>query len=117
LKKYYKKGRRRMTVTREELIRRLSEKSNYYMQDVRHLLRCLDKVVLECFNEVTDEEGVSVQLLSGVKIGCDIMPERQRKDPRTQEDIICAPCCKPNAKFSQDFRKSIQQQYETKKNG
>ena len=106
-----------MLITREMLIKRLAEESGYYQKDIRNVLHCLDEVVLDCFNEATDDEPVSIQLVQGIKVGCSIMPERQRKDPRTQEDIVCAPCCKPNAKFSQEFRLKIQEQYENKKNG
>lgn len=111
----YENGGERMIITREMLIKRLAENSGYFQRDIRNLLQCLDEVVYECLNEVTDDEDVSVQLLKGVKIGCSIQPERQRKDPRTQEDIICKPCCKPNAKFSEGFRELIQEQYESKK--
>lgn len=106
-----------MLITRERIIKRLSEKSGYWQKDIRALLKCLDDVVYEAFGEVTDEEDISIQLVQGIKVGCSIMPERQRKDPRTQEDIICAPCCKPNSKFSQEFRIKIQEQYESKKDG
>jgi nucleoid DNA-binding protein len=106
-----------MLITRETMIKRLSEKSGYYQRDVRALLQCMDDVVLECFAEATDEEEVLIQLVKGIKVGCAIQPERSRKDPRTQEDIICAPTCKPNAKFSKDFRQIIQEQYDSKKDG
>lgn len=106
-----------MLITREMLIKRLASASGYYEKDIRHVLHCLDDVVLDCFSEVTDDEEISVQLVKGIKVGCAIQPERTRKDPRTQEDIICAPTCKPNAKFSQDFRGLIQQQYEERKDG
>lgn len=106
-----------MLITRENLIKRLASASGYYEKDIRHVLHCFDDVVLECFAEVTDEDEIAVQIVRGVKIGCVIQPERARKDPRTQEDIICAPTCKPNAKFSQDFRRIIQEQYDSKKDG
>lgn len=106
-----------MVITREMLIKRLSEKSEYWMKDIRVLLQCLDEVVLECFGEVTDDEDVMIQLVQGIKVGCSIQPERARKDPRTQEDIICKPTCKPKSRFSDEFRKLIQDQYETKKDG
>ena len=106
-----------MTVTREMLIKRLSEKSGYWQKDIRTLLHCLDEVVLDCFDEVTPDEDVTVQVITGCKIGCSIVPERTRKDPRTQEDIICAPTVKPNAKFSQEFRIKIQEQYNAKNDG
>ena len=106
-----------MVVTREALIKRLSEKSGYYQQDIRHVLQCLDDVVFECFGEVTDDEEVLVQLVIGCKIGCSIVPLRTRVDPRTQEQIICQPTCKPKVTFSREFRKTIQKQYDDKKSG
>ena len=106
-----------MLITREMLIKRLSEKSSYWQKDIRTLLRCLDEVVLDCFNEATEDEEVAVQIITGCKIGCSVVPERIRKDPRTQADIVCAPTVKPNAKFSQEFRIKIQEQYNSKEDG
>jgi len=106
-----------MVVTREMIIKTLSEKSGYYQKDVRSLLQCLDDVVLEYFSAVTDEEDVSIQLVQGVKIGCKVVPERARKDPRDQSDIVCLAQTKPFAKFSQNFRDIIQKQYESRKDG
>lgn len=104
-----------MLITREMLIKRLSEKSGYWQKDILSLLRCLDSVVLECFDEVTEDEDVMVQILSGLKIGCSIVPERERVDPRDRTPIVCPPTCKLSAKFTQGFKDSTQQQYEAKK--
>ena len=106
-----------MIITKEMLIKRLSEKSGYWQKDIRTLLHCLDEVVLECFDEVTPDEDVAVQVITGCKIGCSVVPERTRKDPRTQEDIVCVPTVKPNAKFSQEFRIKIQDRYNAKNDG
>lgn len=106
-----------MLITREKLIKKLAEKSGFYQKDIKHLLHSLDAVVLDCFNEVTDEEDISIQLITGCKIGCSIVPLRERINPKTQETIICQPTCKPNAKFSQEFRTKIQEQYETERDG
>lgn len=106
-----------MIVTQEMLVKQLSEKSGYYQKDVRVLLHCLNEAVLEYFDEVTDEEDVSIQIVQGVKIGCKVMPERTRKDPRDQSDIVCATQTKPFAKFSQNFRDIIQEKYESRKDG
>jgi nucleoid DNA-binding protein len=106
-----------MLITREMLIKKLSDISGYYQKDIRTLLQALDEVVFECFNDVNDNEDISVQLVKGIKCGCKVVPERTRKDPRTQDDIICGATVKPFAKFSDDFRAAIQNQYDTKKNG
>lgn len=104
-----------MNITREELIKRLSEKSGYFQKDLKAVFKALDEVVLDCFNEATDDKEISVQLVKGIKCGVKIVPERQRKNPKTQEDIVCAAQTKPFTRFSADFRTLIQKQYEDKK--
>lgn len=106
-----------MTITREEMIRKLSAKSGYYMQDVRHLLRCMDDIVFEELSSVTDDEEVVVQLVSGIKVKTAIVPERDRVDPRTLEPIVVKATVKPACKFSQDYRIKLQEAYENSKNG
>ena len=106
-----------MLVTREMLIKKLARESGYYEKDIRHLLHCLDNVVVECFDEATEEEEMIVQVVKGIRCGCKIVQARDRVDPRTREPIVCSETVKPFAKFSQDFRRIIQEQYKNKKNG
>lgn len=106
-----------MLITREMLIKMLAEKSGYYQRDIRTLLHCLDDVVLECFDDVGDDGEMSLQLVKGIKVGCKVVEARDRVDPRTREPIIVPETIKPFAKFSQDFRQIIQEQYDAKKDG
>jgi hypothetical protein len=99
------------------MIRKLSDKSGYYQKDIRTLLQCLDEIVFEELCEVTDENDVSIQLVQGVKLQCISVPERQRKDPRDQSDIVCKSTCKIKAKFSQDLKLKLQENYDEKHNG
>ena len=106
-----------MTITREEMVRRLSERSGYYMKDVRTLLQCMDDVVFEAMGEATLDEEVQLQIVTGIKLGCKIIGERPRVNPQNQNPIIVGETTKPFAKFSQDFRDKLQEQYDNKKNG
>lgn len=106
-----------MLITREMLIKRLSEESGYWQKDIRAVLQCLDDVVLEYFGEITDDEDISIQLVQGVKISAHVVPKRDRVDPRNGNPIVCKETVKPSCKFSEDFRKVIQNQYESKKDG
>lgn len=106
-----------MLITREMLIKRLSEESGYWQKDIRAVLQCLDDVVLEYFGEITDDEDISIQLVQGVKISAHVVPKRERVDPRNGNPIVCKETVKPACKFSEDFRKVIQNQYESKKDG
>ena len=106
-----------MTITREEIIKKLSEKSGYYQKDIRTVLQCLDEVVFDEFCEATTEDEVQIQIVSGIKCGCKIVGERSRVDPRTQKPIVVGETVKPFAKFSQDYREKLQNSYDNKKNG
>jgi nucleoid DNA-binding protein len=106
-----------MTITREEMVKRLSERSGYYMKDVRALLQCMDDVVFEAMGEATLDDEIQMQIVTGIKIGCKIVGSRDRVDPRTQEPIVVGETVKPFAKFSQDFRIKLQEQYDNKKDG
>jgi nucleoid DNA-binding protein len=109
--------KRIMTITREEMIRKLSDKSGYYQKDIRTLLQCLDEIVFDELSSVTDNEEVSIQLVSGIKVKTSVVPERDRVDPRNQKPIVVKATVKPSCKFSQDYRFKLQEAYENNKNG
>jgi len=106
-----------MTITREEMIRKLSDKSGYYQKDIRTLLQCLDEIVFDELSSVTDDEEISIQLVSGIKVKTSVVPERDRVDPRNQKPIVVKATVKPACKFSQDYRFKLQEAYENNKNG
>lgn len=106
-----------MTITREDMIKKLSERSGYYQKDIRLLLQCFDDVVFEELCNATLEEEVQVQLISGLKCNVKILGERERVNPQTQEPIIVGETARPYAKFSQVFKIKLQEAYDNKKNG
>ena len=106
-----------MTITRDEMVRKLSAKSGYNMKDIRILLRCMDEVVFEELSQVNDDDDVSVQLVQGIKVGTHVVPERQRVDPRNQNPVTVKATVKPACKFSDDYRLKLQEVYENNKNG
>ena len=105
-----------MTITREDMVKRLSAKSGYYQKDIRVLLQAMDEVVFDALCEVSDDNDVSVQLVQGIKVSVHVVPERDRVDPRTQEPVVVKATVKPACKFSQDYRLKLQEVYD-KKNG
>lgn len=102
-------------ITKDTMARDLAEKTGYYLKDVKTLLSAMDDVIKEYFSEVTNEEEVCIQLVEGIKCGCKIVESRERVDPRNRNPIVLPDTVKPFAKFSQEFRKCIQKQYEKKK--
>ena len=106
-----------MTITRENMIDLLSEKSGYWKKDIRFLLQCLDEVVFDELCKAKLDEEVQLQMVTGIKCGVKIVEERSRVNPKTQEPIVVGETAKPFAKFSQDYRLKLQEAYESNKNG
>lgn len=105
-----------MTITRENLIELLSEKSGYWKKDIRYLLQCLDDVVFEEFGKATVDEDVQIQIVKGIKAGVKILGDRERIHPITREPIVVGETVKPFAKFSQDYKFKLQDAYDEKHN-
>lgn len=103
-----------MIITREQLVKRLAEETGFWQKDIRVVLQSLDELIPEYFNMVTEEEDVNIQLFTGCKVGCKIVPTRERVKPDTREKVVCKPTVKPRAKFSVDFRQAIQKNYDNK---
>ena len=106
-----------MTVTREDLIRKLSDKSGYHMKDIRHLLHCMDEVVFEELCKVQPDEEIVIQIVQGAKFSTKVIPLRDRVDPRDGRPIVCKPTVKIACKFSQDMKLKLQEYYDEQHNG
>lgn len=106
-----------MTITREEMIKRLSDRSGYYQKDIRFLLQCFDDVVFEELSKATLDEEVQVQITVGIKCGVKILESRERVNPQNQKPIVVGETTKPFAKFSKDYRNKLQEAYDNNKDG
>ena len=106
-----------MTITKDQMTRDIADRAGFYIKDVKDVLDAMDDLIKEYFGRVTESDDVSVQIVEGIKIGCKIVPERERVNPQNQEPIICKATVKPFTKYSEVFRDSIQRSYEEKNNG
>lgn len=106
-----------MLITREMIVRELSERTGFYQRDVRILLTEFDNLFEELYERVDDDEDLLIQLLRGLKVGCRVFPEKECVDPRNQQPIICRPKARPFAKWSRSFKEIVQKQYDNKHDG
>lgn len=103
-----------MLITREQLVKKLAEETGFWQKDMRVVFNVLGDVVMDYFNQATEDEDVAIQLFEGCKLKVKVVPERTRIKPDTREEIVCKPTVKPSAKFSIRFRELIQQNYNKK---
>lgn len=104
-----------MLVTKDMMARAIADKSGFFLKDIKKVLSAMDEVVFDYFTEVTDDEEVMIQMVTGIKCGCSVVPPRERVNPKTREPITVKATVKPCVKYSEDFRALIQQKYEEKK--
>ena len=103
-----------MVITREQLIKRLAKETGFWQKNIRIVLDALEETALSYFEEATEEEFVALQVTRGIKIGCKIVPQRERIHPTTRLPMICPPQTKLFAKFGDGIRGELQQRYESK---
>lgn len=104
-----------MEITREQLIRKVAEKANYWQKDVRSVFNALEDVVLECFDDIDEDNPISVRLLSFLALNGTVWGERERVDPRNRNPIICKPSVRILGKVSDGFKAKAQERYDEKK--
>ena len=104
-----------MEITREQLIRKVAEKANYWQKDVRNVFNAIEDVVLECFDDIDEDNPISVRLLSFLALNGTIWGERERVDPRNRQPIVCKPSVRILGKVSDGFKSKAQERYDEKK--
>lgn len=104
-----------MEVTREMLIKKVAEESDYYQKDVKNVFNALENVIIDCFEGIDDDERVSVRLLSYLAINGYVVPKRERVDPRDRTPIVCDPTVKLSVRCSDGFKDKVQKIYDKKK--
>ena len=92
----------------------MAEEANYWQKDVRNVFNALEDVILECFGEVTEDEPISIRILPGLALNGYVVPERERVNPRDRSPIVCPPTVRVSARYSELFKKKIQERYEEK---
>lgn len=104
-----------MEITREQLIRKVAEKSGYYQKDVRLVFNTIEDVLLECFDDIEEDNPISVRLLSFLALNGHIWGERERVNPQNREPIVCKPSVRILGKVSNGFKEKAQERYDEKK--
>ena len=99
-------------ITQEDMVASIASYADYYKVHVRKTLVALGEVIKLYFDKYADEDGVTIYFTDGIRIGCKVMPERERRCPKDQSAIIVKPTVKPFARFSDSFRQEIQENYE-----
>lgn len=104
-----------MEITREQLIRKVAEKANYWQKDVRNVFNAIEETVLECFDGIDEDNPISVRLLSFLALNGTVWGERERVNPQNREPVICKPSVRILGKVSDGFKAKAQARYDEKK--
>lgn len=104
-----------MEIAREQLIQMVAEKAGYWKKDVKNVFNAIEDVVLECFDDIDEDNPISVRLLSFLALNGHIWGERERVDPRDRKPIVCKPSVRILGKVSDGFKAKAQARYDEKK--
>ena len=104
-----------MEITREQLIKKVAERANYWQKDVRNVFNAIEETVLECFDGIDEDNPISVRLLSFIALNGTVVGERERVNPRNREPVICKPSVRILGKVSDGFKAKAQERYDEMK--
>lgn len=104
-----------MEIIRDQLIRKTAEESGYYIQNVRDVFNAMENVIIEYFENIDDNEPISVKILSYLTINGYVVPERERVNPQDRTPVICPPTVKILAKCGDGLKNKVQKIYDEKK--
>lgn len=92
---------------REDVVRAISEKTDFFMKDIKTILEALEEVIIENMNEATYDSPSELYLAHGFIIGGKRSPAHEVRDPRTQEVVMTQEKILPYAKYKVSFRQKI----------
>jgi hypothetical protein len=104
-----------MDISKEQLIKRVAEESNYWQKDVKKVFNALEKVLLECFDGIDEDNPISVRVLSFLALNGTVWGERERINPKDRTPVICKPTVRILGKISDGFKAKAQERYDKRK--
>ena len=105
-----------MEITREQIIKMVAKKADYWPKDVRNVFNALEDVILDCLSDVTrDNDKILVRICEGIALRATFVDERERVDPRDRSPIICPETIRLGTNYSDRCKNKIQEMYREKK--
>lgn len=97
----------KQTMTIGEMIDEIADRTGMYKKYVKEVLTALEEVILESIRDATPDMKSECRFMNGITIGGYVMPEREVVDPRNQQKIQSPEKYIPYCRFSQTFRKAL----------
>lgn len=94
-------------VTKEDIIRTLSEQTLIPEKTVIELRDAFDVMLLDLITEADNKHDVCVELLNGVKLVSKYQPEQTKKNNLTGKECVVSERYKPKISFTNSYLNSL----------
>ena len=92
---------------KEDLVDIICDRTEFYKIHIKTILDELDNIIVENMMAATESEPSEIRLSLGFTFGGRFVNARKARDPRNGNEIVSPAKIIPYAKFSQNFRKKI----------
>lgn len=100
-------AKKRMTYTKSQLIKIISESSGIDIDVVKEVYRLLERNICELLSNARDGVDVSLRLFEGISIDSTFVPEKEKVNNLTSETIMASSKIKPKANITRCYREKI----------
>lgn len=97
----------KLTYTKANLIKSIARDCGFNQDDVRMVYESLDQHIIEALSNATEDTDVVIRLFDGVSISSTFVPEMNRHNNLTGEDIVSMSKVRPKVKLTRNYREKL----------
>lgn len=97
----------KLTYTKADLIKSIARECGFHKEEVRMVYESLDNHIIEALSNANENTDVVVRLFDGVSINSTFVPEMERHNNLTGEDIVAMCKIRPKVKLTRNYREKI----------
>lgn len=97
----------KLTYTKANLIKSIARDCGFHQEEVRIVYESLDQHIVEALSNADENTDVVIRLFDGVSINSTFVPEMERHNNLTGENIVAMCKIRPKVKLTRNYREKI----------
>lgn len=93
-----------MTVTQDELIKKIANKEDIEVATVRKIFKSAEDFIFDYLSSATQSENRVIKLFNGISLECKYIPEKKM---HTYDDIICGSKIWAKSKITRHYNRKL----------
>ena len=94
---------RQITITKENLIKKVAKQTNRTVCEVKDSYNALESIIFDLLSAVNENQDISIRLFEGISLDGNYVPEKTKKNNLTGETNRVESKIKPKFKITRSY--------------